>query len=323
MLYIDLLAPVAEKLQHWIEAGIEMLPNFVVAVVMLLLFWFMGRLARKYGKKVLESTHLPYSLVNLISTLIYIAFIGAGTFFALGILNLDKTVTSLLAGAGIVGLALSFAFQDVATNFISGVLIAVRRPFRVGDIIKTSEHIGIVQKISMRSTLLKTFQGQHLLIPNKDVYQKPLMNYSTGKRRIDLAVGVSYNADLEQVREVAQQAVAPIKGVCKEDPVRVYFEEFGASSINLVIQYWICFERQPDFLEARSEGIIRIKKAFDQHGINIPFPIRTLDFGMDGGGSLKDIMGGDWLSVATPSKPKSENPPYRRSNQPLSELNGS
>jgi small conductance mechanosensitive channel len=196
---------------------------------------------------------------------------------ALGILHLDKTVTSLLAGAGVIGLALSFAFQDIAANFMSGILIAVRRPFKVGDNIETNSYAGTITKINLRTTTLDSFQGQKIMIPNKDVFQGPLTNFSTGQRRIDLEVGVSYNDDLIKVREVAEEVVKSIARGFRDEDTKVFFKGFGGSSIDLVVQYWIDLTGQRDYLDARSEGIIKIKKAFDENGISIPFPIRTLD----------------------------------------------
>jgi len=111
----------------------------------------------------------------------------------LSILKLNTAVTSILAGAGIIGLALAFAFQDIAANFISGIFISFRRPLRVGDIVKVKDYMGKVEEINLRDTILRTFQGQTVIIPNKEVFQNPIENFSRlGKRRIDLWIGVSY-----------------------------------------------------------------------------------------------------------------------------------
>src|SRR5699024_379028 len=133
-----------------------------------------------------------------------VLIIGIGIFAALSILNLDGTVKSLLAGAGIVGLALGFAFQDIAANLISGILLSMRHPFGKGDIIESHDYYGYVQKISLRNTVIKTPQGQFVYIPNKVVYENPFINYTKNfERRVDLDIGVSYADDHEKAKRVA------------------------------------------------------------------------------------------------------------------------
>lgn len=107
---------------------------------------------------------------------------------------------------------------------------------------------------------------------------------------MDLRCGVAYGDDLEKAREVAINALRGLDGVDPNRPVNLYYEEFGDSSVNFVLCYWLDFRKQPDFLAAQSEGIIAVKKAFDAHGITIPFPIRTLDFGVVGGERLDEIL---------------------------------
>ncbi|MEX0648198.1 MAG: mechanosensitive ion channel family protein [Balneolaceae bacterium] len=206
-------------------------------------------------------------------------------------LNLDGTVTSLLAGAGIIGLALGFAFQDIAANFISGVLLSTRHPFGIGDIIETNEFFGTVQKLNLRNTIILTPQGQIVYIPNKAVFENPFTNYTkNGERRIDLACGISYGDDLEKVKEVTLKAVSGIEHRDKNRDVEFFYSEFGDSSINFLVRFWVNFHLHKDFWEPQSEAIMAIKKAFDDNDIMIPFPIRTLDFGIKGGEKLNTML---------------------------------
>ncbi len=280
-----------EKLGAWLESLILMLPNLLLAVLVVLVAVFLARTARRVLSSIMNRVSPLRQVNELVSTVAYMIVFTAGVFIALGILELDKTVTSLLAGVGIVGLALGFAFQDIAANFISGVLLAVRRPFEEGQIISTGDFMGTVHRITLRNTEMQTFQGQIVFIPNKDVFQNPIVNYSRlGRRRIDLKVGVSYGDDLETVKKVATEAVEALDYLDRRQPVSLYFEEFGDSSINFSIRYWVSFKRQTDYLQAQSDGIIRIKQAFDREGITIPFPIRTLDFGIVGGQKLNEVL---------------------------------
>ncbi len=280
-----------DKLAGWLEGFILMLPNLVVAVLLVVVFWLAARLARRLILQVMERVSSYQQVNKLLATAGYVAVLAAGTFIALGVLDLDKAVTSLLAGAGIIGLALGFAFQDIAANFISGILMSIRRPFTEGDIVKTNDYFGTVVDVNLRSTYLQTFQGQLVVIPNKEVFQSPLINYSkTQRQRIDLRCGVAYGDDLEQAEQVALEAVRSIDYRDQDRDVDLYYEDFGDSSINFVVRFWIDFHKQTDFLRARSDAIKRIKRAFDENGITIPFPIRTLDFGVVGGEKLSEVL---------------------------------
>lgn len=267
------------KLEGWLEGFTSMLPNMLVALLALAAFFMLAKFSKRISGKLLNRISDKRTVNNLFSTIIYITVIVIGTMVALNILHLEQTVSSLLAGAGIIGLALGFAFQDISANFISGIFMAFRKPIQVGDIVKTSDYFGKVEKIDLRVTIIKTFQGLHVLIPNKEVFQSPLVNYTkTNERRIDLEVGVSYNDDLEKVREVALTTVENLEFLMPDKEVKLFYKEFGGSSINFVIMFWVHYPDEPGFLQARSEAIIAIKKAFDQNEITIPFPIRTLEF---------------------------------------------
>ncbi|MEP7111542.1 MAG: mechanosensitive ion channel domain-containing protein, partial [Ferruginibacter sp.] len=157
--------------------------------------------------------------------------------------------------------------------------------------VKVKDYMGKVEEINLRDTVLRTFQGEMVIIPNKDVFQNPIENFSLlGKRRIDLSVGVSYGDDLEKVKTITLDAVKGIENLSDEDEVTLFFREFGDSSINFLIRMWIKSPEQIDYLNGCSEAIIRIKKAFDKNDITIPFPISTLDFDIKGGKTFKEMM---------------------------------
>ncbi len=281
----------ADRLTGWVESFISHLPDVVAAIVVLVLFILVAKGVKRLMERVMSRFSSYADINRVVAGAVYIAVIGAGVMIALGILGWDKTVTSLLAGAGIIGLALGFAFQDTAENFIAGVLLNVRREFTYGDIIKTNDFEGIVERVEMRATMLRTFDGLLVVIPNAEVFKHPLINYSgRGLRRVDLAVGVSYGDDLENAAVIAARAVEDIDGREAARPVEVFYESFGDSSINFQIRFWIDFARQTDYLKARSEAIIRIKRAFDEAGVTIPFPIRTLDFSPVGGVVLGEAV---------------------------------
>ena len=287
MNFADVFESLLDKLESWVREFILLLPNLVAALLVLLVAWFVAKVVRRLLWRGMERVSTYTAINRLISTLGYAMVLAIGAFIALGIVGLDKAVTTLLAGAGIIGLALGFAFQDMAANFMAGIMISIRRPFREGYIIESGDYMGTVQEINLRSTVIRTFQGQLVIIPNKDVFQNPLVNYSqTGQRRIDLGVGVAYGDDLEKAKRLAVEAVESIDYRDQSREIELFYEEFGDSSINFQIRFWVDFAKQTDFLRARSDAIMRIKRAFDENDITIPFPIRTLDFGVGGGEKL-------------------------------------
>lgn len=286
--YYDIIV---DKLIVWTELLVKMLPNFVLAILVVIAFIFVGKLIRNVSQRVFDRTLKNRSLSSIISKVIYIIVITIGTFIALGLLNLDKAVTSLLAGAGIIGLALGFAFQDIATNFIAGFFMAIKRPFRIGQVIHCEGHSGIIRRIGIRTTEISSFQGQEVIIPNKMLFQNPLINDSENiYKRIDLNVGVSYGEDLERVRDIAIVSVKNTPNINKDKDIDLVYLEFGDSSINFRIMIWLEYKSQLEFLKSQSEAIIAIKKAFDREDIMIPFPIRTLDFGIKGGEKLNEVL---------------------------------
>lgn len=278
------------KLTSWIEALIKLLPNIVMAAIILVIGFYIAKFIRKIAIKLIGKVSKNLTLNNLFSSVIYIIFLGIVIFTALSILQLDKAVTSILAGAGILGLALAFAFQDIAANFMSGIFISFRKPIQVGDIVKLQDYMGKIKEVNLRDTVMETFQGQTVIIPNKEVFQNAIENYSyINKRRLDLSVGVSYGDDLEKVKQITIDAVKNIADLSKEDEVTVFFNEFGDSSINLSIRMWMNTAEQAVYNEVRSLAIINIKKAYDANDIMIPFPIRTLDFGIKGGTTISEM----------------------------------
>jgi small conductance mechanosensitive channel len=280
------------KVLGWTRDFILTLPNLAVAVAVLIGFWLAAKLTRNLLTRVLHRISHSEQVNRLLCQTVYLTFITAGLFVALGILGLQKTVASLLAGAGILGLALGFAFQDIAANFMAGIYLSIEHPFRPGHLIQSKEIQGVVKRIRLRWTEIRIPQGQVLLVPNKQVFENPITNFTApGERRVDLKAGVSYGDDLDQVRRVACQALQQVPGRKPDTEVELFFEELGESSINFVVRFWIPFAaKQSDYLRAKSEAIERLKRAFDENGITMPFPTRTLDFAVKGGQSLGQVL---------------------------------
>ena len=273
------------KLLGWTRDFILLLPNLAVAVLVLVGFWLVAKLVRSLLLRLLSRVSHSEQVTRLLAQTVFMAFLAAGFFISLGIVGLQKTVASLLAGAGILGLALGFAFQDIAANFMAGIYLSIERPFRVGHLIQTKDFLGVVQRVHLRWTEVATPQGQLVLIPNKQVFENPIINYSTSeKRRVDIKLGVSYSDDLAKVRQVTLKTLEQISVRQPDTEVETFFERFGDSSIILVARFWIAFtSKQAEYLAAQSEAMEKLKQAYEDNGITMPFPIHTLEIAAKSG----------------------------------------
>lgn len=290
----EYLTIIRDKLEEWAESIITMVPNFLLSGAILAFTILFGRWFRKVFRRLIRRISKNEAINNLLTNVIYFAIVILGIFISLQVLNLDKTVTSLLAGLGIAGLALGFAFKEIVSNFIAGIYLAIKSPVNVNDIIEYDGIKGIVKQIGLRAINIRTFQGQDVIIPNRLIVEEKYTHYTINQqRRIDLEVGISYGDDLNKVETVTLDAVKKIPFIRHDKNIDFYYKKFGDSAIIFTVRYWVDY--LPDnyliYLRARSEGIKNIKQAYDQNGITITFPIRTLDFGIKGGRSLSDMLG--------------------------------
>lgn len=268
---------ILDKLHTWYENILELTPNIIGAILVLVAFVFLSRLMRKLILKILKKTIDNEAITRLMSNIGSFLILMIGLFIILGILNLDKAFTSLLAGAGIAGLALGLAFQEPVINLLSGIDLASRRTYELGDLVETNGYMGFVDKIALRTTKLKTLDGQDLIIPNKQIAQNPFINYThTDIRRIDLKCGISYNSNLKDVEKTAIEAISQLDGVLKEKGIYFFYTDFGDSGINFVMQFWCSTAAQNAFLNLRHKAITTLKSAFDEKQITIPYPTRTV-----------------------------------------------
>jgi small conductance mechanosensitive channel len=292
---MDAFRPAIETLRGWLADFVHTLPHIIVASIVFLLFLILATIIHRKLKIPLErmfrKSHSADTLVKISGYLIYYSCIAVGVLLAASVLGLDKIFTSMLASVGVVGLVAGYAFKDVAANFFAGAVLSLRRPFKKGDLIEVAETFGTVSDIDLFYTTIITRDGQIVYAPNQSIYASPIVNFSAlGARRIVLSTGVSYGDDLEQVREIALNTIKSFKFLKPDEPIDLFFTDIGGSSYNFELRYWIEFENQTQFRNALSEGIIHIKKAFEDKGISIPYPVQTLDFGVKGGVNLADSL---------------------------------
>jgi small conductance mechanosensitive channel len=268
------------KLQGWFNTTIEYIPNFILAILVMVTSYYVAKYVSKLVGKLVGKKVEQDSIKNAIARVFAVVVVALGLFMALGVMNLGKALTSLLAGAGVVGLAIGLALQGTLANTFAGLILSFRKKIQIGHWVETTGFSGEVIDINLKDFTLKEADNNLVVIPNKTILENPLKNYSlTTRMRVFLECGVGYESDLEHVQELTKQTIAnTFEQVEKPEDVEFYYTEFGDSSINFLCRFWIDAESMLEKLKAKTTAIIEIKKAYDNAGVNIPFPIRTLQF---------------------------------------------
>jgi small conductance mechanosensitive channel len=271
---------VLNKLYGWGEDIILKTPNFILAILVFILFWYAGKYLSHFIKKILLKKVGQESIKSILARTTFIATVLVGFFTALAILDLDKVLTSVLAGAGVVGLAIGLALQGTLHNTFSGFILSFLPNIQIGDWIISNGHEGKVTDINLRSVTILEADNNAVVIPNSKIIDAPFKNFSgTSRSRISISCGIGYESDLEFVKKVTTQAITDIFPQGPNEDIEFFYTGFGDSSINYLIRYWTNVKNRKDILDAQSRGIMAIKAAYNANNINIPFPIRTLDFG--------------------------------------------
>ncbi|SNQ42574.1 mechanosensitive ion channel family protein [Cellulophaga lytica] len=268
-----------DKIEGWITALIENLPNIIVAIIVMVVSYYAARFVNKWVVK-LASKRIPQdSISNLIGRISATAVVLLGLFLALGAMDLSKTLNTLLAGAGISGLVIGLALQGTLSNLLSGVVLSFRKKIEIGNWIETNGYSGEVIDINLNSLVLKEFDNNLVVIPNKTIIENPFKNYSlTTRMRIVVSCGVGYESDLELVKKLTKEAIGELYKDDDDSEIEFYYTEFGDSSINFICRFWVDAQNAKNKLDAKSVAIRAIKTKFNANDINIPFPIRTLEF---------------------------------------------
>ena len=268
------------KLDGWLDAIILKLPNIVMAILVMILFYFIARGLKKLFKKVLLKRITQVSIQDIISKSVFIIVVLIGFFVALGVLELDKVLTSILAGAGVIGLAIGLALQGTLSNTFGGLLLSFMPSIRINDFIQNGDASGFVEEISLRNIVIKTPQNNTVVIPNSSFVDNAFTNYSLKKRgRVFVDCGVGYESNLQAVEDMTVEIISENFKQNNGEEVEFFYKEFGDSSINFTVRFWTDVTNSREEQIARHKAVKLIKKQFDAKDINIPFPIRTLDFG--------------------------------------------
>lgn len=271
-----LIQEVQSSLLRLTGSVIESLPGIVFAIAILLLTRYAANVARRLatitGKRMLKSN----SLRSLLIQISYVATWVAGVLFASVMAFPDLGLGDIVGLLGLGSVAIGFAFQDIFKNFLAGVLLLLNEPFRLGDQIIINEFEGTIEDITIRSTQLKTYQGEKVVIPNATVFTSPVQVLTAmPHRRTDLALGIDYNTSLSEAMEILLQSIENVPGVLSSPEPEVDAVGFGDSSIDLMIRYWT-LPQKVQVRQTKTRVIVALKKACEQANISIPYPIRTL-----------------------------------------------
>ncbi|MFA4903808.1 MAG: mechanosensitive ion channel family protein [Desulfobaccales bacterium] len=299
-----------DKLSGWAIATIKMLPNLVVGTLLIIIFWILSAYAARLANRLILRFTGYRHIARLMARMTTLAVITLGVILALDALNLDKAVASMLAGIGILGVALGFAAKDLFADFIAGIVLHFEHPFRLGDRIKSGDILGFVESVEFRATIIRGRQGERFTVPNKDILGNAITNYYiSGDRRVDLYIGIDYTPDLQQVEDLALEAVRALDPPLRnpDRPVEFFYEEVKDTTVIFRIRFWINEPDQPVFLKARSEAIKAINEAFKAKVVIRPSAVVTLDFGVTGGSTLRDQLEGLTIPLSLPETTQAQN----------------
>jgi small conductance mechanosensitive channel len=238
------------------------------AIAVLVIGRFACRIARNAVRRALESRRVDASLVPFISNLIYFTLLTAVIISVLGIFGIETT--SLVAILGTAGLAVGLALQGTLSNFSSGVMLLLFRPFRVGDYVDAGGVAGTVFEIGLFATTLNTPDNVKIIVPNSSVYGATIKNFSANNtRRNDFVLGISYNDDISRAIEVVNSVLSKDSRVLTDPESTVAVSELADSSVNLVARPWC---RTEDYWALRFDLVRRFKEELEQSGCSIPYP---------------------------------------------------
>lgn len=284
------LASVARE----VSAG---LPLFLVALGVFLVFWLLGAwLGRRQG--LFRRISPNVFIASLLGQIAHLLFIALGLVLALVLLDATALLGTILGAAGILGLAVGFAVRDTVENYIASILLSLRNPFDVNDLVDVSGQQGNVVKLTSRATILLSPEGNHVRIPNATVFKAVIINYTRRpERRFEFDVGVDTDHDLVAAQQVALETLGSVPGILDDPPAMAIVHALGDSSVVLRCYGWVD-QRQNSFFKVRSEAIRRVKEAFDQAGIVMPEPVYRLritdrvEGGAKSAGSAAERSGG-------------------------------
>ena len=246
----------------------------IAAIAIFIIGRWIAMMVRKGVRRMMEKSTVDPIIIGFVSSIVYIALLAFVVIAALGQLGIQTT--SFIAILGAAGLAIGLALQGSLANFAAGFLMIIFRPFKVGDFIEGAGVAGIVQAIQIFTTTLKTGDNKTIIIPNAKLSGDNIINYSAEEtRRVDMTVGVAYDADLSKVKAVLNEIIGKEDRIHTDPAPQVAVAELADSSVNFVVRVWT---DTADYWGVKFDITETIKNRFDDEGIGIPFPQRDIHF---------------------------------------------
>jgi small conductance mechanosensitive channel len=262
----------AKALEMIQSIGAEYGWRIIAALLILVVGMWIAKAIKAGFTKVMEKRKVDPTLTTFLASLIYI---GLQAFIIIAALEkLNIRTASLITVLGAAGLAIGLALQGSLSNFASGVLMIIFRPFKVGDFVEAGGATGFVHEINIFTTIVNTPDHKKVIIPNSSVTGGNITNFNAnGTRRIDLVAGISYSDDIDKAKHVLEDILAADQRILKNPEPTVAVVELGDSSVNLVVRPWV---KGSDYWDIYFHVTESIKKRFDEEGISIPFPQRDV-----------------------------------------------
>lgn len=246
--------------------------NIVSAIAVFMIGRILAKVITRAIGNLMIKAKIDETLVNFLRNIIYFALLVVVIIAALD--QLGVNTTSVLAVFATAGLAVGLALKDSLSNFAAGVMIIIFRPFKIGDFIEAGGTSGVVEEISIFNTVFRTPDNRQIIVPNAQIYGGTIVNVSAkDTRRIDLVFGIGYDDDLAKARELIWEVIKSDERILKDPEPAVALAELADSSVNIAVRPWV---NSGDYWTVRSDMLERVKNAFDQNGISIPYPQRDL-----------------------------------------------
>lgn len=257
-----------EMLEGLTERGLTLLVNLGISAVMLLVGWIVISLIDKSLRLALSNHKKKKLLVNFIVSVVSKICWAILLVMVLSRLGID--VAPIIAGLGVTGFILGFAFQESLGNLASGLMIAVNEPFKVGDFVEASGNMGTIVEVNMMATIMVSADNKRIVLPNKGVWGAPIINYSAQEtRRVDLQVGIAYGENVAKALEAIRTAVLSVPGVLPEPEPTVAVASLDDSQVTINVRPWT---KNADYWAVYSATLQTVKTELDRAGIEIPFP---------------------------------------------------
>ena len=270
--------PTWRELGRLVDRAQWFAPLAVVSVIILVVFWLLSRGVTVLTRRALQRRLSSQLLVNIAARTVALPVILIGVYLVLQIAGLTRLAVTILGGTGLVGIVVGLAFREIAENSLASILLSVRNPFRTGDWIQVGGYEGIVQNLNMRTTILLTLDGNHVLIPNSLVFKSVVTNFSTNPgRRAEFEVGIGYADSIVKAQDVILDALLAHPAVLDAPEPAAIVDELGASTINIRVQFW--FDGQTySLFKVRSSLMRQVKRALQDAGVSMPDAAREIIF---------------------------------------------